>query len=353
MPDSNPPRSRTRATRLLALSIGLVCALAAAEATLRASGVYSTYSERNYGDYRDVLGREQEGWLHVWPANTTQELSTAEFSYTYSINADGVRDLPREPIAEPGRKRIVVLGDSFAEGVGADRHEAWPAVLGDRLESEGLSVEVLNAGVSGSDPCFAYQLLRQRFLRYRPDLVILAINDSDISDVVWWGGLERFHPDGRTRGRPRPAAFLAYRHSHLARWMLHSFFGLDRTTFAFGEPGRVNWDAQRKLVETCAAIAGLRAEHPFEFLVLVHPVPDSLRFNRTWYFNAFFDQLTERGIASVNLTAPLGEALAGVPYEEYAWPIDCHFNAYGYSVFARTVERVLREGGSNLWELPR
>jgi acyl-CoA thioesterase-1 len=45
--------------------------------------------------------------------------------------------------------RIVVLGDSLAAGLGLAESEAFPAVLERRLRERGLSVEVVNAGVSG------------------------------------------------------------------------------------------------------------------------------------------------------------------------------------------------------------
>lgn len=345
MSDPDSPRSRTRVARLFALTIGLASGLPAAEGALRASGVWRTYSERNFGEYSEVYGRQMKGWPLTRVPSSALEVQTAEFRFEHAINADGVRDLPRELEAEPGRRRIVVLGDSYVsyvEGVGAERHESWPAVLGDQLARDGLSVEVLSAGVSGSDPCFAYQLLRARFLRYRPDLVILSINESDICDAIWWGGLERFRSDGTTGGRPRPRSFVFYRDSHLARWSLHAFGGLDRPTVAFGPPGRKSWEAQSAWVEACAEIAGLRVEQPFEFLVLVHPTPSEIPFRQTAFFQAFFDRLAERGIAAADLTGSMRETLADVEYHDYAWPIDFHYKARGYAVFASAVAELLR-----------
>jgi acyl-CoA thioesterase-1 len=47
------------------------------------------------------------------------------------------------------RKRIVVLGDSLAAGLGVEREQAFPALLQDRIDSRGWNYEVVNAGVSG------------------------------------------------------------------------------------------------------------------------------------------------------------------------------------------------------------
>jgi len=329
--------------RLTALALGVVVALAAGEAALRVSGRYATYSERNYGTYRQVYDRELPTWIHAWEPDATFEFKTAEFGFTYQTNADGVRDLPHEVHGEPGRRRIVVLGDSFTEGVGAERHEAWPAVLATILEAQGQRVEVFNAGMSGSDPFFEYQLLRQRFLRYAPDLVIVSINESDHEDALLWGGMERFCADGRTRGRRSPLSMHAYRYSHLARWILHEYAGLSEQTLAFGPRGRQSWDAQHTLLEAFAAMHALRAEVPFELVVLTHPLPHGVVWKQSGYFQIFHDRLAELGVASVDLADALHAELDGLEVRDYSWPIDMHYNARGYAAFARAVARLLNE----------
>lgn len=45
--------------------------------------------------------------------------------------------------------RIVALGDSLTAGLGLSPSEAYPHLLQQRLEDEGLQYEVINAGVSG------------------------------------------------------------------------------------------------------------------------------------------------------------------------------------------------------------
>jgi acyl-CoA thioesterase I len=47
------------------------------------------------------------------------------------------------------RPRIVVLGDSLTAGLGLAPRESYPSLLQERLKSEGLNFEVVNAGVSG------------------------------------------------------------------------------------------------------------------------------------------------------------------------------------------------------------
>ena len=67
------------------------------------------------------------------------------------------REEPRAtPSAQPpvrapaaGRPRIVALGDSLTAGLGLSTADAYPALLQQRIQDEGLDFEVVNAGVSG------------------------------------------------------------------------------------------------------------------------------------------------------------------------------------------------------------
>jgi acyl-CoA thioesterase-1 len=51
--------------------------------------------------------------------------------------------------AVTSRPRIVILGDSLTAGLGLSPDEAYPSLLQERLDKEGLKYEVINAGVSG------------------------------------------------------------------------------------------------------------------------------------------------------------------------------------------------------------
>ena len=49
----------------------------------------------------------------------------------------------------PARPKIVALGDSLTAGLGLPASQAYPALLQQRLDSNGYAYEVVNAGVSG------------------------------------------------------------------------------------------------------------------------------------------------------------------------------------------------------------
>ena len=53
------------------------------------------------------------------------------------------------PSPRASRPRIVVLGDSLTAGLGISMNAAYPALLQQRVDSNGLNYDVVNAGVSG------------------------------------------------------------------------------------------------------------------------------------------------------------------------------------------------------------
>jgi acyl-CoA thioesterase-1 len=67
-------------------------------------------------------------------------------------NRSGGAESPRTTGAEARANplpRIVILGDSLTAGLGLPVDQAYPSLLQQRLKSEGLDYEVVNAGVSG------------------------------------------------------------------------------------------------------------------------------------------------------------------------------------------------------------
>lgn len=110
----------------------------------------------------------------------------------FHVNALGFRGPKFDPQQKRGRLRIFCSGGSTTAGDYVDDHETWPAQLESKLRSEGLEVEVINAGVQG---WYSYQE-RLRFegeiIDYAPDIVLFhqGWNDefeySSLSLGKWW-----------------------------------------------------------------------------------------------------------------------------------------------------------------------
>lgn len=78
----------------------------------------------------------------------------------------------------PAEVRIVFLGDSLTAGHGLGEDEAFPALVGQRLEREGLAVRVVNAGVSGDTTAGGLRRL-DWLLHQRPDVVVVGLGGND------------------------------------------------------------------------------------------------------------------------------------------------------------------------------
>jgi acyl-CoA thioesterase-1 len=75
--------------------------------------------------------------------------------------------------------RILFLGDSLTAGLGVDREQAWPSLVGERLKAMGRTdLTLVNGSISGSTTASAPSRLTWH-LRARPDILVLALGAND------------------------------------------------------------------------------------------------------------------------------------------------------------------------------
>jgi acyl-CoA thioesterase-1 len=72
----------------------------------------------------------------------------------------------------------VFLGDSLTAGLGVDADEAFPSLIGKRLEADGLAVQIVNAGVSGDTTAGGLRRL-DWLLRQSPDVLVVGLGAND------------------------------------------------------------------------------------------------------------------------------------------------------------------------------
>ena len=122
-----------------------------------------------------------------------------EYSTSYDINSLGLRDreLPQKKPA--GMRRILVLGDSFTEGIGVEAAQSIPSRLQARVDGDGLGKEwqVVNGGVASYSPLLEYLYLKNGGLELEPDLVVLMFDLSDVWDDFQYTALARFDAQGK------------------------------------------------------------------------------------------------------------------------------------------------------------
>ena len=126
------------------------------------------------------------GWQLI-PNKTGYFVSKHEFKTKITINSSGMRDKEYTSAKTSGKKRIAILGDSFASSFGVPDAETFAKVMEAKQTS---NTEVLNFGVNGYGPTQELLLLQTRAIKYSPDLVIMVVyvgNDfDDIHGISGW-----------------------------------------------------------------------------------------------------------------------------------------------------------------------
>ena len=123
--------------------------------------------------------------LRINDPNVTYRHKTADVTVTFHINGQGMRaGRDYSYMKTPGVKRIVIMGDSFTMGHEVNVDDTYSRVLEESLRKNGVSVEVLNTGVSGYGTAEECLYLERELFKYSPDLVIVGFFGNDLVDNV-------------------------------------------------------------------------------------------------------------------------------------------------------------------------
>ena len=157
--------------RVAMVACGLAMGLLVSESLLRFLDIAPQIEVMSSQQYR-YSDNPKMGWEPVPLA--ARSASTAGF------NDLGYRDVNHQVSKSPGVLRIVVIGDSIAQGTRIkDDNAIFPRMLEVSLRSKGVAAEVQNFGVPGYNTQQEVETLRTRGLAYSPDIVVLSycLND--------------------------------------------------------------------------------------------------------------------------------------------------------------------------------
>lgn len=332
-----------RSNVLLSIVATLV-ALVVFEFGLKQTGIYLTHSEKNSHGGLYFSRRQSEllnTWFWVHQPNDTFSYPRPEFKFNRTTNSLGLSD--SEWIVNDSSYVILGIGDSFTEGVGVDADSTWLKTMEYTFqESVSFPVKTMNGGIGGSDPVFGYLLFEQKLRDYKPEMVILSLNSSDILEMSFRGGFERFKEDGTT-GRAAPEWEYFYQHSHLIRFVVHTLLQYNRVLIKESEARR-NREKFVPIVDLIISkIDSLSYLDTFKYLIVVHPIPSDFQSNG--YFDEEMNELIESMKAAGTPYLDIREKLISEGYgseeevKSIYWPIDMHFNKKGYKLYAKYVAR--------------
>lgn len=314
---------------------------------LRYTELFSTYMERNSTWKESFLlptrGYKSDSWYHVFSPNTLVSHKRKEFKYSYVSGPWGLRETKtsfehRSPIST----RIIVLGDSYTEGVGTPSDSTWAKLMQEHLQ-DSFDVQTFNAGVSGSDPWFEYVLLRDTLIRnLSPTHVIVAVNPSDIADFAVRGGMERFRADGTLDFSPLPFWEPIYRFCHVSRFFFKRL-GYDDLLFTASDIEKRKASFVTAFEQLITRYERLATLNEFEVVYVFFPSPADLKHLNV---SGLYDysvlrqlglKLSARGVKTIDLYDEIHEIIGADPHYHYSWPIDGHYNSKGYHVLGTAI----------------
>jgi hypothetical protein len=243
-------------SRWLSVLLGVVLALVVAEVGFRVLWL---------GYLTIPAGIEDPHFHHRLRPLETYSFSSSEFEAKTRTNRYGLRG--PDPIIpkSAGVTRILMLGDSFTFGFPVQDQETFCHLIEEGLRAQGHRVEVINGGVSGYSPTLEYISLRDQFLAFEPDLVVLWYDFGDLQEDHWFqknlvyderGAIVRADP-WYTHGRFDRWVWLQHK-SALAKYLDTKLVRTLRKIRTLGLAGYVN--AKLRGERSKVAIARLKAE---------------------------------------------------------------------------------------------
>lgn len=316
-----------------------------AESLLRILGINLSYNEQRGLFYstgfqrREHMSRENP-YVFVYPKNYTYTKKTKEFTYTIEANNEGLRDINHPVEKEKDEYRIICLGNSFTEGSGAPQDSTWPILLEQKLKKlTTKNITVFNAGKTGHDPFFEYMLLKEEMLKYKPDLVLVALGSSDHEFYRFRGGFERFTPDG-IKYREGPAWEKLYASSYIVRAIASEILHYKY----FLSPAQYKTDSLNAINAIYGCIGQFHLLSAKEKFKLVFIFFDD---GKDRYFSLMQTIKQEKRVTVFDLFEYNKniEEIDKSTRQKYFWPIDGHCNSKGYDLIARGVEWNLINSG--------
>lgn len=184
---------------LAALSLAFVCAAAETAARLvvgRSVAPKSGTPNRPISRYSPTLGWDK-------PPGGEMRIARDEYDVLIRINSKGLRGPERDYAKAAGARRVLILGDSFAEGYYVDEDKSARAVLEGLLNGRDACspFDVVNGGTAGYSTDQEYLFFEEEGHKYSPDLVLVFFYYNDVyynSSGIGTGGKPKpyFDVDG-------------------------------------------------------------------------------------------------------------------------------------------------------------
>ena len=99
--------------------------------------------------------------------------------FTLSFNLVCVADDAQPSLSGTNQATILIMGDSLSAGFGMEASKSWPTLLQQRLVSENLPHQVINASISGETTNGGLSRLPQLLRKHEPQIVVIELGAND------------------------------------------------------------------------------------------------------------------------------------------------------------------------------
>ncbi len=304
-----------------------------------------TYSEKRWGYYQSPFQQDAKNYYHIYNPGDTITHSAPEFAFTLHYNALGYLGSEWNNQKDNSKKRVITLGDSFTEGDGAPMDSCYPALMQTIL---GENFEILNAGVSGSDPVFGIKNFEDRLLNYQPDVLVQAVSENDmLFDMCIRGGYERFQSDSTVKFNSAPVWEPIYAMSYVSRLFFHAFdYNMATPCGSIKNPAFIA--SQNGILKNVLdRFEATAAANNTKVLFVFYPTKfEVFRDAYDFDFSAakkYVAQLPH--VSYVDLFPCYRSTIksGGKKAADYYWKIDAHHNSTGYKMMAECIAEKVKE----------
>lgn len=326
------------------LVIVLCTTLIFIESGLILLGKNDTYNEHiNYG-YVSRYSNLYESYYRLHLPYEVFDIKRPEFIHKRTCNKLGFADRDwSETKTTP--KRILCLGDSFTEGVGAQQDSTYVQQLSDLLNADSVTYEVMNAGITGNDPFVNFVAYRDLLLDYKPDIILQTLSSNDLNtDIATKGGLERFKEDKTVAFRSPPWWEPIYALSYVSR-LFFSALGYNEllipAEFSKQESDQLN----NSTINMFKQYAMLAKGSDCRLIVVLQPNHHEIYTKKFDYdlqpiANAI---INEESIEVYDMLRDYIQFFEGKENiaNQYYWPHDGHHNTIGYNLMAKSMQKAI------------
>lgn len=308
------------------------------EIILRISKLYLPFEESIGGEYFYKFQRGNDSWFHTWSPNALVDYKQSEFHYQNYYNELGHREILFSDFQKiDTAEKVIVLGDSFTEGDGAPFDSTWVTFFQKKMNEIGSTkIITYNAGVCGSDVFFNYMMLKEKLLVSKPKAVLECVNHSDLMDVYYMGGFERFQADGTTKSSKEKNWEPLFKYSHFFRMLVCTFSDYNvnlvkKDTFEKEE------EKSLKLIATqINTTYNLCKKNNIEYYLILIPTPNSLKKLKKDPTLELPNQL-DPSIQILNVNNCMQTIVDKNENTVLSWPINGHYNGFGYKVLGECI----------------